>query len=151
MTLAARLTLEWEGILDYGVNSGPNKNINMKYFLSIDYVLSSWFSRTPDKIIPGTAFLFLNKVAFIWASLFFAVTGIFEIKMNLGFYVGILVLGGGVIMYGLQKKLETLIQNLNFKKTLNIPKHKIIEKRLLGLFYLASSFAAIFVIVSILN
>jgi hypothetical protein len=150
--LVAKLILLWGRILDYGGSKTPNKKMTlMKYFLSVDYVLSLWFSRTTDKIIPGAAFLFLNKVAFMWASIFFLVTGILNTKMSIGLYVGILVLVGGAIMYGFQKKMEILVQEMNFDKTLKISKQEIIKKRLLGLFYFALSFATIFIVVLIFH
>lgn len=124
--------------------------IKMKYFLSIDYVLSLWFSRTRDKIIPGTAFLFLNKVTFIWASIFFAVTGIFGIQMHVALYVGILVSIGAIIMYGFQKKLENLIRKMDFGKEHGL-KEGTCRMRLLGIFYFTLSFLMIFFAVSIFH
>lgn len=124
--------------------------IKMKYFFSIDYVLSLWFSRSRDKIIPGTAFLFLNKVVFIWASIFFAVTGILGIHMHIGLYVGILVLVGGIIMYGFQKKLENLIRKMNFEKEDGL-KEGASKRRLLGILYFTLSFLMMFFAVSIFH
>lgn len=124
----------------------------MYYFLRTDYILSSWFSKTRDKIIPGTAFLFLNKIVFIWASLFFAITGILKIAINIQVYVLILVLGGAIIMYGFQKRLEQIIQKCHFGDSLEkLPKQEMLKNRFLGIFYFVASFVVIFIIVLLVH
>jgi len=117
----------------------------MRYFLVIDYILSSWFSKTRDKIVPGTAFLFLNKVVFIWASIFFGFTGLFKIKIGVELYVGILVLVGAIIMYGFQNKLENFIRELAYEKKIKSSKQELLKGRLLGLLYFGSCFILIFI------
>lgn len=39
--------------------------------LKLDYGLAVWFSKTNKTIIPGTAFLFLNKVSFLLTELLY--------------------------------------------------------------------------------
>jgi hypothetical protein len=116
----------------------------------MDYALSLWFSPTIDKVIPGTAFLFLNKVVFVWASVFFSVTGILNLQMKIGFYVGILVSVGALIMYGFQKKMEVVIRAMSLEND-QITKRMIVWNRILGLFYFAASFLLIFLVVSIFH
>lgn len=125
--------------------------IVMYYFLNIDYALSSWFSKTRDKIIPGTAFLFLNKVVFLLMSFFLAATGLLKIDIRNKAYVVLVVLIAALIMYGLQSRLEKLVQNFDFEKTFSkCTQKEIIMKRILGIFYLALSFYMIFVVVLIM-
>lgn len=116
--------------------------------IKVDYVLSAWFSKTSDKVIPGTAFLFLNKVVFLWTSIFFVVTGLLPIEISMKFYIGILVVGGVIIIYGFQKKTERYVESLDLKKKYSkLPKEKVKRNRLLGLVFFSGSFMLIFLMV----
>ena len=64
----------------------------IKNLIKVDYILSSWFSNTHNKLIPGTAFLFLNKVVFLWVSIFFFSTSFSQKEINIEIYVSVRLL-----------------------------------------------------------
>ncbi|MFC0316948.1 hypothetical protein [Olivibacter oleidegradans] len=84
--------------------------------LKLDYSLSDWFSKTNQTIIARTAFLFLNKLAFLVSALYFIILPILPIQ--LGIEVSVAILCGLVVlvMYGLQSKIQAAIENLNYYK-----------------------------------
>lgn len=118
--------------------------------LKIDYTLSKWFSKTTKRVIPGTAFLFLNKVAFLWISIFMTIMSILPVTLSTEVFVIIIVLGGAIIMYGLQKKVEQFIVNLNLPhKYSGYTKEKIRRYRMLGIFEFILCFLFIFIVIVI--
>lgn len=86
------------------------------FFLKFDYVLSAWFSKTKDKIVPGTAFLFLNKVVFLWTVILILLSPLLHLRERIEIFVGIQIVGAALIMYGFQKSVEFIIQKGNFKR-----------------------------------
>ncbi|MEO7316223.1 MAG: hypothetical protein ABIW47_13630 [Ginsengibacter sp.] len=86
------------------------------FFLKFDYVLSVWFSKTKDKIVPGTAFLFLNKVVFLWTVILILLSPLLHLTERIEIFVGIQIVGAALIMYGFQKSVEFIIQKGNFKR-----------------------------------
>jgi hypothetical protein len=130
---------------DYGKKMIKNM---FKKVIKIDYTLSAWFSKTSDKVIPGTAFLFINKVVFIWASMFFFILGILPIEIGIHAYVAILVIVSAAIMYGFQNKVESYVQSLNLKKSYSDQgKDQIKKDRIIGLLIFWCSFFLIFLTV----
>ncbi|WP_188462678.1 hypothetical protein [Marivirga lumbricoides] len=109
--------------------------------LKIDYTLSRWFSKTNDKIVPGTAFLFLNKVSFVWGMILFILSTPVGLNNNITLFVGIAVLGAFMIMYGLQKPMERYIERKHFHLYYkNLPRRNKVLHRLIGLLSLFVSF-----------
>ena len=118
-----------------------NKSNIMNNILKIDYALSHWFSKTNDKIVPGTAFLFLNKVSFGWGIMFFILSIPLGLNKNINLFVGIAVLGVLVIMYGFQKPTERYIERTGFHVAYkNLPKKMIPLYRLIGILLMFLSF-----------
>lgn len=125
------------------------KMINV--ILKIDYTLSRWFSKTSDKIVPGTAFLFLNKVSFVWGMILFILSIPLGLNNNIILFVGIAVLGALIIMYGLQKPMERYIEREGFHSYYkNLSKRNKVLHRLIGLLSLFISFG-IMILVGILS
>ena len=119
----------------------------IKYILRIDYSLSCWFSSTKKTIIPGTAFLFLTKVAFFVAAIYFI--GLPLLPSKLQGKISIILLCGltAVIMYGLQSKIESAVRNLNFSKEYSkSSKTEKILHRLYGLAIFIGCFVLMFII-----
>ena len=118
----------------------------VKYFLKFDYVLSVWFPKTKDKIVPGTAFLFLNKVVFLWAIILFLLSPILNLKEEIEVFVGIQIVGAALIMFGFQKPVELIIHKGNFKQEYKqLTKRKINQGKLLALGYLIIFFVLVFI------
>lgn len=119
--------------------------------LKIDYTLSRWFSKTNDKIVPGTAFLFLNKLSFVWGMVLFILSIPMGLNNNIILFVGIVVLGALMIMYGLQKPMERYIEREGFHLYYkNLPKKNKVLHRLIGLLSLFISFGMM-ILVGILS
>ncbi len=106
----------------------------IKHILKIDYSLSAWFSSTKQTIIPGAAFLFLNKLALLVTAMYFIVLPLLPVKFNSVLSIGILCGSVLLIMYGLQSKIETAIKNLNYSKEYSkLSKKEKVLQRLYGL------------------
>ena len=113
----------------------------MNIILKLDYALSRWFSKTGDKIVPGTAFLFLNKVSFVWGMTLFVVAIPLGLNKSINLFVGTAVLGALIIMYVLQKPTEHYIERAGFHIAYkNLHKKRIALNRLLGLLLFILSF-----------
>lgn len=113
----------------------------IKNILKWDYTLSRWFSKTSDKIVPGTAFLFLNKVSFFWTMLFFSIATPLGLSENISLFVGIAIIGALIAMYGFQKPIERYIERIDFRKKYSkFSKKEIAIYRLFGLLMMFISF-----------
>ncbi|MFP4504428.1 MAG: hypothetical protein ACLFOZ_06930 [Cyclobacteriaceae bacterium] len=109
--------------------------------LKWDYTLSRWFSKAGDKVIPGTAFLFLNKVSFFWAMVFFSIATPLGITENIELLVGIAIIGVLIAMYGFQKPMERYIERVGLqKKYSKFSRKEIAVYRFLGLLMMFLSF-----------
>ncbi len=115
--------------------------------LKLDYGLSVWFSKTRKTIIPGTAFLFLNKVSFLLSALYFIILPILPFKLKAEVFLTML---GGLIllvMYGLKGYFEARVIDLNYSKEyaqLNSTSKKL--RRTVGLILFIGCFILMFVI-----
>lgn len=119
----------------------------MESIIKIDYVLSRWFSKTDDKIVPGTAFLFLNQLSFCWGILYFILSITLELNKNINLFVGIPVLGVLIIMYGLQRPMENYVFKKNFHLGYNVlPRKSIVFYRVIGLLLMFLSFGLMLLI-----
>lgn len=120
----------------------------LQNIIKIDYTLSAWFSKTSDKVIPGTAFLFLNKVVFLWTSLIILLMSLLKSTFSIQIWVSIVVSGALLIMYGFQKKIEHYVKNLSLNKSHSKQtKDQLRKDRILGLLLFCSSFFMIFLMV----
>jgi hypothetical protein len=84
--------------------------------LKLDYSLSDWFSKTKQTIIPGTAFLFLNKLAFLFTAIYCIVLLMLPFQLTLKMSIVILCSLIALIMYGLQGRIQNMVRNLNYSK-----------------------------------
>ena len=116
------------------------------FFLKFDYALQVWLSKTKDKIVPGTAFLFLNKVVFLWTVILILLSPLLHLRERIEIFVGIQIVGAALIMYGFQKSVEFIIQKGNFKReNKQLSQRKINQGKLLALFYFILFFVLMFV------
>ncbi len=115
--------------------------------LKIDYNLSAWFSSTKHRIIPGAAFLFLNKLALLIAAAYFIVLPLLPFKFSSVIAIGMLCCLVLLIMYGLQSNIEAAVRNLNYSKEYSrlSNKEKVLH-RVYGLVIFISCFILMFVI-----
>lgn len=119
----------------------------VEYFLKLDYALSVWFSKSKDKIVPGAAFLFLNMAAFIWAVIFFLFLSLADVNLHVYIFIGTLVTGVLVIMYGLQKPIERIVRKGSYiKEYQTLSRNVIYRRRILAIFYLIMIFALMFLV-----
>lgn len=116
--------------------------------LKTDYTLSKWFSKTEDRVVPGTVFLFLNKMVFVWTSVVLVIMSFLKDHLSTEIWVLIVVSGALMIMYGFQKRIENYVINLNLKKNYTKQlKNQIKKDRILGLLFFCCSFFMIFFMV----
>jgi Ca2+/Na+ antiporter len=109
--------------------------------------LAEWFSKTKKTIIPGTAFLFLNKVSFLLAALYCIILPILPFKLKAEVFITMLCGLILLVMYGLQGSIEAMVRDLNYSKEytkLNITSKKV--RRTLGLALFICCFILMFVI-----
>lgn len=105
----------------------------VKYILRLDYTLSKWFAgkRKNEKVIPGTAFLFLNKVVFVGL----IIVGVIIRKVgDTNWVVAIGAIFTLVIMKGFQRRAESMIRRINMEveyKSLN--RNQIYQRRFMAL------------------
>ena len=88
----------------------------IKNLIKVDYILSSWFSNTHNKLIPGTAFLFLYYVVFLWVSIFFFSTSFSQKEINIEIYVSVRLIGAAIILYGFQNRTKRYIEKLKMNE-----------------------------------
>jgi hypothetical protein len=115
--------------------------------LGFDYSLSAWFSSTKQTIIPGAAFLFLNKLAFLITAAYFIVLPLLPFKLELGIAIGILCALVILTMYGLQSRIKTAVKNFNYsKKYSGLSNSEKILQRAYGLAIFIGCFILMFAI-----
>lgn len=115
--------------------------------MKFDYCLAVWFSKTKDKIIPGTAFLFLNKVTFVIVALVLYFVEFFSINISVFFLTVFSMTIVAIIMYGFQKRAEQFIRKSNLEKEyLKLSKSTIMSRRLLGLSFMFICYMLIFIV-----
>ena len=120
------------------------------HILKMDYTLSQWFSKSKDRVVPGTAFIFLNKLTFLWLSFYLIIMSAIKVKLDTNFFVGVVVIVGGFIMYGLQKRVERYIIKLELLQEYSgYSKKELRVKRLIGVFEFIFSFIFIFIVMII--
>ncbi len=119
----------------------------IKHILKIDYSLSAWFSSTKQTIIPGAAFLFLNKLALLVTAMYFIVLPLLPFQLDLRVAIGLLCGLVAVIMYGLQSNIEAAVRNLNYSKEYSkLSKKEKVLHRIYGLAIFIGCFILMFVI-----
>ncbi len=115
--------------------------------LKIDYILSAWFSSTKQTIIPGAAFFFLNKVAFLFSALYCIVLPVLPFGVSLKISIVILCSLIALIMYGWQSKIEVAVRNLNYSKEYSkLGKKEKVLHRIYGLAIFIGCFILMFVV-----
>ena len=121
--------------------------IMIKYFLQNSYALSLWFSKEKDKIVPGTAYLFLTSLSFVLVSIWFVVTKVLSIQMNALFFAGITGLIILLIMLLLNKLIVDQVHSFKLAEGYNkLSKGTIYIRRLIGFVMFAGSFILMFVV-----
>lgn len=119
----------------------------MYLIIKWDYVLSVWFSKSRDQVIPGTAFLFLNKVVFIYASLIIILMSKFNEIIGTEFWVFLVMFGALTIFYGFQKVTVKYVNGLNLhKKYAQLSRSQVHISRAIALVNMLISFSLIFII-----
>ena|GEM_PF-2837621 len=91
--------------------------------------------------------MFLNKLVFLVATMYFIVLPLLPFQLGLGIAIGILCGLVLLTMYGLQPKIQTAVKNLDYSK--DYSKLSNIEKtlhRLYGLAIFIGCFILMFVI-----
>ena len=109
--------------------------------LKLDYSLAIWFSKTKDRVVKGTAFLFLNKLTFLWTFIYSFISKKVFFNQDVKVYIGVLIVGSIFIMYGLQKPIERIVIKGNYKKEYkSLLKSHINRRRVFGLLLFLLSF-----------
>lgn len=120
----------------------------MKEILKYDFYLSKWFAgNKQDKIIPGTAFLFLNQVSLLFLAIFLVVDKFLPFTLSPEIFTGITMLVVLFLMYGLQKRVQTKVQENKYENEYNVLTTKEIYKhRLIALLLFVLPFILCFVV-----
>ena len=120
----------------------------MKEILKYNFYLSKWFAgKKQDKIIPGTAFLFLNQVSLLFLAVFLVVDKFLPFTLSPEIFTGITMLVVLFVMYGLQKRVQTKVQENKYDKGYNVlTKREIYKKRLIALLLFVMPFILCFIV-----
>lgn len=119
----------------------------VRYFLRLDYALAEWFAKKKDRVVPATAHMFLSKVSFLYMLIFFIVYKVLGSDLTAELFVGIVVVGIAVVMYGFQNLCKRIVNLGNYREEYKkIPRRKLIIRRVLGLFYLILIYTLVFVV-----
>lgn len=90
----------------------------MREMLRYNFYLSKLFAgKKEDKIIPGTAFLFLNQVSFLFLAAFLIVIKFLPFALSPKISTGVVMLVLSLVMYGLQKKVQARVYENKYEKT----------------------------------
>ena len=116
--------------------------------LRYNFYLSKWFAgKKHDKIIPGTSFLFLNQISFIFLSVYLFLVKFLPFKLHTYIFVGLIMLGTSFIMFGLQKRMELRVRENNYDKEFKkLTNQEIYKNRSIGLLIFIASFSVIFIV-----
>ena len=113
--------------------------------LKIDYSLSAWFPKTKQTIIPGAAFLFLNKLAFLITAVYFVVLTLLPFRFGIGLAIAILCGLMLLTMYGLQSKVQTAIEILDYSREYSkLSDKEKVSHRIYGLVMFLGCFVLMF-------
>lgn len=103
--------------------------------LRYNFYLSKWFAgKRQDKIISGTAFLFLSQISFLFVAFYLAIISVLHIRVSpkITTVICMIVLLG--IMYGFPKSIQARVHEKKYDKDFNTLTTKAIYKnRLIAL------------------
>jgi hypothetical protein len=124
------------------------ETVIMKEILKYNFYLSKWFAgKKQDKIIPGASFLFLNQVSFLFLAAFLFVVKLLPFTLSPKISTGVAMLVVLFVMYGLQKRVQTKVQENKYDKGYNVlTKREIYKKRLIALFLFVMPFILCFIV-----
>jgi len=124
------------------------ESIKLKQMLKYNYFLSQWFAgKKHEKVIVGTAFLFLNQVSFLFLALFLFLNKFVPLKLSPEKFTWIVMLVGLIIMYGFQNKVQARVRENNYGKDYNSLSIKQVNKnRMIALFLLVLPFILCFAV-----
>ena len=93
----------------------------MKEMLRYNFYLSKWFAgKKEDKIIPGTAFLFLSQISFLFVALYLIAISVLQITVSPKIATVICMIVMLAIMYGFPKSVQARVREHKFEKSYNI-------------------------------
>lgn len=120
----------------------------MKEILKYDFYLSKWFAgKKQDKIIPGASFLFLNQVSFLFLATFLFVVKLLPFTLSPKISTGVAMLVVLFVMYGLQNRVQTKVQENKYDKGYNVlTKKEIYKNRLIAVLLFVMPFILCFIV-----
>jgi hypothetical protein len=120
----------------------------MKEILKYDFYLSKWFAgKKQDKIIPGASFLFLNQVSFLFLATFLFVVKLLPFTLSPKISTGVAMLVVLFVMYGLQNRVQTKVQENKYDKGYNVlTKREIYKNRLIAVLLFVMPFILCFIV-----
>jgi len=120
----------------------------MREVLRYNFYLSKWFAgKKQDKIVSGTAFLFLSQISFLFVSLYLIAISILQITVSpkIATVIGMIVML--VIMYGFPKSVQARVREHKYEKGYNtLTTKEIYVNRIIALFLFALPFLLCFVV-----
>ncbi len=120
----------------------------MNKILKYDFYLSKWFvGKKQDRIIPGTAFLFLNQVSFLFLAAFLISMKFLPFSLSPKISAGVIMLIILFVMYGFQKRVEARVRKCNYDNGYNsLSKQEIYIYRLIALLLFIIPFILCFIV-----
>ena len=120
----------------------------MNDMLRYNFYLSKWFAgKKQDKIISGTAFLFLNQVSLLFLTTFLIIDKFIPLKLTPEMFTAIVMLATFIIMYCFQKPVQNYLRKRDYIMDLDrFSEKEIYFKRMLALLFFVSPFILCFLI-----
>lgn len=120
--------------------------------LRYNFYLSKWLAGSKqDKIIPGTAFLFLNQVSFLFLDAFLISDKFLPFTLSPEIFTGLTMLIVFCIIFGLQKRVQLRIIESKYDKDFsNLTTKEIYKSRLIALLLFVLPFILCFIVAILL-
>lgn len=122
--------------------------IIMEKMLRYNFYLSKWFAgKKDDKIIPGTAFLFLNQVSLLFLATCLVIDKFLPFTISPEIFTGLTILVVLFMMYGLQKRVQARVRQNKYEETYkSLTKKDIYINRLVALVLFTMPFILCFIV-----
>lgn len=120
----------------------------MEDILKYNFYLSKWFAgKKQDKIISGTAFLFLSQISFLFVALYLVTISVLQITVSPKIATVICMIVLLVIMYGFPKSIQARVRENKYEKGYNnLTAKEIYIKRTIALILFAMPFFLCFTV-----
>ncbi len=120
----------------------------MKNLLRYNFYLSKWFAgKKEDKIIPGTAFLFLNQVSLLFLASFLIADKLLPFTLSHEIFTVVAILVGLFVMYGLQNRVQARVLENRYDRDFSaLTTNEIYKNRLIALLLFVLPFILCFIV-----